>query len=104
MLNATPEEGLDVQLRDTLINAGWPAGSVSASIAESQDFTDTTIYYVSAADELAAIGLADLIGGAQIEQSDFLSDPNDPDQKQLVIVIGLDRSSVEPAPADTPAE
>lgn len=96
VLNATPEEGLDVQVRDTLLNSGWPAESVSNGPAGSQDFADTTIYYETEADELAALGLSDVIGGAQIEQSDAYADPNNPDAKQLVIVIGLDRSSSAP--------
>lgn len=104
VLNATPEEDLDVQLRDTLLNNGWPAELVSYGAAGQQDFADTTVYYVAEEDQLAAIGLADVIGGAQIEQSDFYADPNDPEQKQLVVVIGLDRSSAAPESAETPAE
>lgn len=104
ILNATPDEGLDTQLRDTLLNSGWTAGGVFASDSTSQDFSTTTVYYVDAADELAAIGLANLIGGAEVEQSDFYAGMNETDGKQLVIVIGLDRSSSAPAtPADTPA-
>jgi len=104
VLNATPESGLDAQVRETLINEQWPDDMISYGPAGSQDFADTTVYYVSEADELAAIGLADLIGGAQVEQSDFYANPNDPEQKQLVVVIGLDRSSIEPEPEQTPAE
>ncbi|MGO1801608.1 MAG: LytR C-terminal domain-containing protein [Microbacteriaceae bacterium] len=104
ILNATPEEGLDDQLRETLINAQWPDDLISYGPAGQQDFAETTIYYVSEADELAAIGMADLIGGAHIEQSDFYANPNDPEQKQLVVVIGLDDASTQPEPEETPAE
>jgi len=104
ILNATPEEGLDSQMRETLINAQWPAELVSYSDAGQQDFAETTVYYSAADDELAAIGLADLIGGAQVEQTDVYSNPDDPEQKQLVIVIGLDRSSVQPEATETPAQ
>lgn len=104
VLNATPESGLEAQLRETLINEQWPDDLISYGAAGTQDFADTTVYYVSEADELAAIGLADLIGGAQIEQSDYYADPNDPEQRQLVVVIGLDRSSIEPESEQTPAE
>lgn len=104
VLNATPQEGLDVQMRDTLLNAGWAAGAVSYGAAGVQDFADTTIYYETEADELAAIGLSDVIGGAQIAQSDVYADPNDPEAKQLVIVIGLDRSSDAPESTDPPVE
>ena len=104
ILNATPEQGLDDQVRETLINAQWPDDLISYAPAGQQDFAETTVYYVSEADELAAIGLADLIGGANIEQSDFYANASDPEQKQLVIVIGLDRSSAQPEPTETPAE
>lgn len=104
ILNATPDELLDTQMRDTLINSGWAADIVFASDSTSQDFTTTTVYYVDAADELAAIGLANLIGGAAVEQSDFYADQNTTDQKQMTVVIGLDRSSSAPVtPEDTPA-
>lgn len=104
VLNATPEEGLDVQLRDTLLNNGWSAGSVVYGDAGAQDFADTTVYYVSEADEPAAFGLAELIGGAETEQSDFYADPSNPEQKQLVVVIGLDRATTVPEPQETPSE
>ena len=104
ILNATPEVGLDTQMRDSLINSGWAAENVYASDSASQDFATTTIYYVADEDELAAIGLANLIGGAQVEQSDFYTDLNDTGAKQLTVVIGLDRATTAPeTPADTPA-
>ncbi|WP_231880371.1 LytR C-terminal domain-containing protein [Microbacterium sp. H83] len=104
ILNATADEGLDEQMRDVLINNGWPAETVFASDSTSQDFSTTTVYYVAAEDELAAIGLAGLIGGAEVEQSDFYADLNDTAQKQLTVVIGLDRTDEAPsAPEDTPA-
>lgn len=104
ILNASPDEGLDEQMRDTLINSGWAADVVFASDSASQDFATTTVYYVADEDELAAIGLANLIGGAAVEQSDFYADLNDTGAKQLTVVIGVDRSSSAPAtPAETPA-
>lgn len=104
ILNATPDVGLDTQMRDVLINSGWAADVVFASDSTSQDFSTTTVYYIDAADELAAIGLANLIGGAEVEQSDFYADQNTTDQKQLTVVIGLDRSASAPVePEETPA-
>ena len=93
ILNATAEEGLDEQLRDELINGGWAADTVYASDSASQDFETTTVYYVADDDELAAIGLANLLGGAEVAQNDFYADLNDTGGKQLTVVIGLDRSS-----------
>lgn len=104
VLNASGEENLDVQLQETIVNSGWSADSVSYGPAGSQDFADTTVYYVSEADELAAIGLADVIGGAEVVQDDFYADPNNPGQKQLVIVIGTDRATVAPESEEPPAE
>lgn len=104
ILNATPDEGLDAQVRDQLINSGWPAETVYASDSASQDFATTTVYYIADEDELAAIGLAGVIGGADVQQSDFYAELNETDQKQLTVVIGLDRSTTAPAtPEETPA-
>ena len=104
VLNATADEGLDEQMRDTLLNSGWSADLVINGQAEPQDFAETTVYYETEGDEAAALGLAEVIGGAQIEQSDFYADPNNPDDKVLVIVIRLDRSSGAPESTDPPAE
>lgn len=104
ILNASPDDGLDDQMRDVLINNGWAADVVFATDSDSQDFTTTTVYYVADEDELAAIGLAGLIGGAAVEQSDFYADQNTTDQKQLTVVVGLDFATTEPsAPEETPA-
>ncbi|PRA80876.1 hypothetical protein CQ045_11245 [Microbacterium sp. MYb66] len=104
ILNATPDEGLDAQMSDLLINKGWAAGTVFASPSDSEDFATTTVYYVNDEDELAAIGLAGVIGGAEVRQSDFYAALNDTGAKQLTVVIGLDRStSVPETPAETPA-
>lgn len=93
ILNATPEEGLDTQVRDTLLNSGWSADSVFATSSDSEDFDTTTVYYVADEDEAAAIGLARLLDGAAVQQSDFYSGESPTGGKQLTVVIGLDRSS-----------
>ena len=104
ILNGTPDEGLDAQMRDLLINNGWAAGAVNAGDSSSQDFEKTTVFYVNAEDELAAIGLANLIGGAGVQQSDYYTGETADGEKQLTVVIGLDRStSVPPTPSGTPA-
>ncbi|MBP3976052.1 LytR C-terminal domain-containing protein [Microbacterium sp. BLY] len=100
ILNASPDDGLDDQMRDTLINEGWPAASVLASDSESDDFATTTVYYVSAEDEEAATGLAGIIGGAQVQQSDYYAGQTEDGQKQLTVVIGVDRTAAAP---ETPA-
>lgn len=104
ILNATAEEGLEEQVRETLINEQWPDELISYGPAGQQDFAETTVYYVGDDEREAALGLADLIGGALVDQSDIYADPDDPEQKQLVVVIGLDRSSAQPESTQTPAE
>jgi hypothetical protein len=102
ILNATAQEGLATQTKDLVVAAGWADADVLASEAGSDDFAETTVYYVDAADQAAAAGLADLVlGGANIEQSDAYQ-PADPETPQLTVVLGLDRAdaggSGTPAP------
>lgn len=93
ILNGTPEDGLDTQMRDLLINNGWASDIVFAGDSSSQDFATTTVFYVNDEDELAAIGLANVLGGAAVQQSDYYSGQTEEGNKQLTVVIGLDRSS-----------
>lgn len=104
ILNGTPDEGLDTQMRDTLINNGWAADNVFAGDSSSKDFATTTVFYVEEADELAAVGVADLLGGAAVQQSDYYSGQTEDGQKQFTVVIGLDRSTSAPeTPDEAPA-
>lgn len=102
VLNATPETGLATQMKDVVVAAGWAEDTVLASEAGSTDFAETTIYYYLPTDEAAAAGLAQVIGGAKIEQSDVYQPADNPDAKQLTIVIGLDRTANPPSPTPTP--
>lgn len=111
VLNATPEEGLATQMKDDIVAAGWPADTVFASEAGTTDFAQTTVFYALPEDEAAAKGLAELVlGGAQVAQSDAYQPEDDPDTadvdesqtRQLVVVIGLDRTSNPPSPSATP--
>ncbi|GAA1943326.1 LytR C-terminal domain-containing protein [Microbacterium aquimaris] len=109
VLNATPESGLATQVKDILVTAGWSSDQVNASEAGTTDFAETTIYYAFPDDEAAAAGIADLLGGARIEQSDFYQpvddtateDVDESQSSQLTVVIGLDRTA--DAPEETPA-
>lgn len=98
VLNATPVEGLASKLAEKITAAGWKSGKVTAGEAGSNDFRTTTIYYATDADEAAAAGLAGVIGGAQIEESDQYLQGDD--TKQLTVVIGLDRVAT-PSPTPT---
>ncbi|MEU1972908.1 LytR C-terminal domain-containing protein [Microbacterium sp. NPDC019599] len=111
VLNATPEEGLATQMKDQIVAAGWPVDSVTASGAGVTDFAETTVYYAFPEDEAAARGLAEtVLGGAQVAQSDVYQPTDDPatadvdesTTKQLVVVIGLDRTSNPPSPSASP--
>lgn len=108
VLNATTESGLATQVKDVIVGAGWPAESVTSGEAGSTDFPTTTVYYAFPADESAALGLAEVIGGAEVARSDYYANlympQDDPDTegdesqvKLLVVVIGADR--VDDAPA-----
>ncbi len=101
VLNATPEQGLATQTKDVVVSAGWLADTVTAGEAGSEDFPTTTVFYVDPEDEGAAAGLAGVIGGAAIEQSDAYQ-PAQPETRQLTIVIGLDSTAAGQTPAPTP--
>ncbi|MFT4136505.1 LytR C-terminal domain-containing protein [Microbacterium sp.] len=103
VLNATPQEGAGDAMRDLVIAAGWSEESVYAGDAGSEDFPATTVFYADPDDEGAARALAQAIGGAQLTLSDVYQPADDPDaegeQKQLTIVVGLDRTTTaEPSP------
>jgi len=96
ILNATSERGLASSLRDTVVGAGWSSDVVDAGEASTHDFATTTIFYVTAADEGAARGLAQVIGGADVEMSEAYAGPDSADgapSKQLTVVVGQDRAS-----------
>lgn len=104
ILNATGQQGLATQLRDTVVASGWAADLVTASDAASE-FDVTTIFYATAADEAAALGLAQVVGGAELAESTQYIQPDDAgterdESRMLTVVLGLDR--VTPA-AETPA-
>ncbi len=101
ILNGTPDSGLEARIRDTIINAGWNGSDVYAGPSGDTGFELTTIYYVTDADEPAARGLAEVIGGADLIQSDHYANPDDPEDRQLTLVLGLDRSTVQPEPEET---
>jgi hypothetical protein len=91
VLNATGQSGLASTVKDRLVAAGFAGDKVFASQAGTSDFADTTVYYASAADEPAALGLAALVGSTRVEMSDAYLRTGDPSAAhQLTLVIGLD--------------
>jgi hypothetical protein len=108
VLNATPETGLATRTRDTIVAAGWPADSVLPGEAGTTDFAQTTVYYSAPEDRAAALGLAGVIGGAQVGQTDIYLQEDDPATEvdesavdQLTVVLGLDRVA-DATPSATP--
>lgn len=109
VLNATPQRGLAGSIRDTVIAAGWSSEAVIDGDAGSDDFPTTTVYYARAEDEAAARGLAGVIGGAEVRLDTSYQPTDDPattdvdesTTRQLVIVLGLDRTDAG-APSATP--
>lgn len=94
VLNATPQSGLGRQLGDVIVAAGWNAADVTAGEAGADDFATTTVFYADPADEGAARGLAQVVGGAEVALTDAYADLlGDGTTKQLVLVIGLDRTT-----------
>lgn len=99
VLNATPQEGLSGSVSADIIAAGWLADDVTAGDAGSHDFAETTVFYANAEDEGPARGLAQAIGGADVELSEAYQDAGDEDLSQLVVVIGADRVTEEATPS-----
>ncbi|MGB3376887.1 MAG: LytR C-terminal domain-containing protein [Microbacterium sp.] len=108
ILNATPQAGVVASVRQELIDQGWAADAVFGSDGSTSEFPDTTVFYVDKADEAAALGVAEVLGGVKAEQSDHYATLNDSELPQLTVVVGLDHLGTEsPAPdggQETPAD
>ncbi|MDQ4214446.1 LytR C-terminal domain-containing protein [Microbacterium capsulatum] len=102
VLNGTTATGLAASTRDSIVNAGFPAAAVAAADADEQSFPVTTVYYQAPADKRAADALAALIGATKTAQSNVYSNDVVPDQKQLTVVLGLDKAKGTPTAAPTP--
>lgn len=100
VLNATTQSGLAGALAQTIVDAGWAADNVTAGDAGSSDFPTTTVFYSNPAEEGAARGLAQVIGGAAVALSDAYKDLAGGDGSTLlVVVIGVDRTDAGATPA-----
>ncbi|GAA3760188.1 hypothetical protein GCM10022240_10980 [Microbacterium kribbense] len=100
ILNATGTPGAATSVTSALVAAGWNRSSVSPGDAGST-YPTTTVYYTLPQDAGAAAGLAKLIGGAAVVQSDRYQPAGDPEARQLTIVLGADRAAA-PSPSHTP--
>lgn len=101
VLNATDSSGLAAAVGDTVKAAGWPAETVTTGNVDDESFAETTIYYATEDDRAAAVGLAGVVGGARLEQSDFYVAEAGDSARLLTIVIGADRA---PTPSASPSE
>ncbi len=90
IFNASGDKERLAQVREKLISAGWTDKTILSTDGASTDFPKTTVFYVADADQSAALGLADALGGAEVEKSDFYAKFNDSGAKQLTVVIGVD--------------
>ena len=87
ILNGTSTEGLGKEVGDTLAQAGWKVGAVAN--ADRTDLADTIVYYSDPANEAAALGAAQSLPGATIQETqDFAETGAD-----LTVVIGTDFAS-----------
>ncbi|WOF23874.1 LytR C-terminal domain-containing protein [Microbacterium betulae] len=92
VLNGTATEGLDDEVAAELVAAGFAEDLVIPTDSSSTDFAETTVYYADAVDEAVARGVAEAIGASEVVQSTAYQNEN-PEQKELTVVVGLDRVS-----------
>lgn len=82
VLNGTPTTGLANVVGDQIAAAGWPDPSRAAASAHDEELS--VVYYADPADEGIARGLMELLGAADVQQSDAFP------AAQITIVIGTD--------------
>jgi hypothetical protein len=84
VLNGTTTEGLGGTVSDVLTKAGWKVGAVAN--ADKQDLTQTVVYYSDPKNQAAALGVAQSLPGATVEQSQAFADTG----ADLTVVVGSD--------------
>jgi len=82
VLNGTTREGLASQVSDKLTAAGWKVGALAN--ADKTDLATTIVYYSDPANQAAALGVAQSVPGATIQQSTAFSDTG----ADITVVIG----------------
>ena len=102
VLNGTTQHDLATLVGDKVQAAGWAPELVLTGAAGSRDVEKTTVYYSALGDRAAALGLAGVIGGAEVVQNDFYQPGDNPDALQLTVVLGADY--LGPAPSGTPTD
>jgi hypothetical protein len=84
VLNGTTTEGLGGKVRDVLTGAGWKVGAVAN--ADQQNLTQTIVYYSDPKNQAAALGVAQSLPGATVQESQAFTDTG----ADLTVVIGSD--------------
>ncbi|NUU07644.1 LytR C-terminal domain-containing protein [Leifsonia sp. C5G2] len=82
VLNGTAKEGLAAAVGDKLKAAGWKVGALAN--ADKTDLAATIVYYGDPANQAAALGVAQSLPGATIQQSTAFSDSG----ADITVVIG----------------
>ncbi|MDO9396024.1 MAG: LytR C-terminal domain-containing protein [Herbiconiux sp.] len=82
VLNGTEVVGLAGRVGEAAVASGWNIATMAN--ASTTDFPTTTVYYEDAANEAAALGLAQLLGGVPTELSTNFPGAN------LTVVLGTD--------------
>lgn len=88
VLNGTSDAGAGEAVLQEVRDAGWDDDGAVALPSDATDFQTTTVFYVDADDEAAALGLAGELGGVPVAQS---ADFDEQSEGGLTVVVGLDR-------------
>ncbi|MGO4534439.1 LytR C-terminal domain-containing protein [Leifsonia sp. 2MCAF36] len=84
VLNGTTTTGLATKVADKLTAAGWKVGATAN--ADRNDLATTIVYYSDPANQAAALGAAQSLPGATVQQSTAFADTG----ADLTVVIGAD--------------
>ncbi|MFF2053270.1 LytR C-terminal domain-containing protein [Leifsonia sp. NPDC058194] len=84
VLNGTATAGLGGKVGDVLTAAGWKVGAVAN--ADMTDLAKTVVYYSDPAKEAAALGVAQSLPGATIQNTQDFADTG----ADITVVIGSD--------------
>ena len=84
VLNGTTTEGLGGKVSDVLTQAGWKIGAVAN--ADQQTLTQTIVYYSDPKNQAAALGVAQSLPGATVQESQAFADTG----ADLTVVVGSD--------------
>jgi hypothetical protein len=82
VLNGTATSGLGAKAGEALTAAGWKVGAVAN--ADMTNLTETVVYYSDPANEAAALGVAQSLPGATVQNTQDFADSG----ADITVVIG----------------